>query len=103
MSRHTESMGDITIAQVALEQSLLTNTVADRPLLCDVYCIPSHNHQAFYLQVDGGKGFVCGWIVIVIVVILLISFIADGASWDAIDTLLGLGLLAFLFFRWIST
>ena len=42
-------------------------------------------------------------IVIVIVAILLISFIADGASWDAIDTLLGLGLLAFLFFRWIST
>lgn len=51
----------------------------------------------------GGKGFGCGWIVIVIVVILLISFIADGASWDAIDMLLGLGLLAFLFFRWIST
>ena len=51
----------------------------------------------------GGKGFGCGWIVVVIVAILLISFIADGASWDAIDTLLGLGLLAFLFFRWIST
>ena len=51
----------------------------------------------------GGNGFGCGWIVIVIFVILLISFIADGASWDAIDTLLGLGLLAFLFFRWIST
>ena len=31
----------------------------------------------------GGKGFGCGWIVIVIVVILLISFIADGARWDA--------------------
>lgn len=44
-----------------------------------------------------------GWGVIVIVVILLFSFIADGASWDAIDTLLGLGFLAFLFFRWIST
>ena len=52
---------------------------------------------------SGGKGFGCGWIVIVIVGILLISFIADGASWDAIDTLLGLGFLAFLFFRWIST
>ena len=51
----------------------------------------------------GGKGFGCGWIVIVIVAILLISFFADGASWDAIETLLGLGLLAFLFFRWIST
>ena len=51
----------------------------------------------------GGKGFGCGWIVIVIVVLMLIFFIADGTSWDAIDTLLGLGLLAFLFFRWIST
>lgn len=51
----------------------------------------------------GGKGFGCGWIVIVIVVLMLFFFIADGASWDAIDTLLGLGFLAFLFFRWIST
>lgn len=48
---------------------------------------------------NGGRGFGCGWIVIVIIVIMLISFIADGASWDAIDTLLGLGFLAFLFFR----
>ncbi len=44
-----------------------------------------------------------GWGVIVIVVFFLISFIADGASWVAIDRLLGFGLLAFLFFRWIST
>ena len=46
-----------------------------------------------------GGGFGLGWVVIVIVAIMLISFIADGASWDAIDTLLGLGLLAFLFAR----
>lgn len=52
---------------------------------------------------NGGAGFGCGWVVIVLVVIMLIFFIADGASWDAIDSLLGLGLLAFLFFRWIST
>lgn len=44
----------------------------------------------------GGWDFGCGWVVIVIVVIALISFIIDGASWDAIDTLLGLGFLAFL-------
>lgn len=44
-----------------------------------------------------------GWGVIVIVVIMLIFFIAEEASWDAIETLLGFGLLAFLFFRWIST
>ena len=57
---------------------------------------PSNGNRA-------GKGFGLGWVVIVLVVIMLIFFIADGASWDAIDTLLGLGLLAFLFFRWIST
>ena len=50
-----------------------------------------------------GLRFGWGWGVIVIAVIMLISFISDGASWDAIDTLLGLGFLAFLFFRWIST
>ena len=44
-----------------------------------------------------GGGFGCGWVVIVVV--MLIFFIVDGASWDAIDTLLGLGFLAFLFAR----
>lgn len=39
----------------------------------------------------GGKGLGCGWIVIVIAVIMLIFFIIDGASWDAIDSLLGSG------------
>ena len=45
----------------------------------------------------GSGGFGCGWVVIVIVACFLIFFIFSGASWDAIDTLLGLGLLAFLF------
>lgn len=54
MTRYEECIDDIVIAQVALEESLLTTTVQNRPLLCDVYCIPSHNHQAFYLQVYGG-------------------------------------------------
>lgn len=49
------------------------------------------------------RRFGLGWIPIVIVIIMLISFIADGASWVAIDRLLGFGLLAFLFLRWIST
>lgn len=40
----------------------------------------------------GGNGFGCGWIVIAVVAILLISFIAGGASQDAIDTLLGIGI-----------
>lgn len=44
----------------------------------------------------GGGGIGCAaWIVIGIVIILFISLIADGADWDAIDCLLGLGLLAF--------
>ena len=47
----------------------------------------------------GGRGFGRGWVVIVAVVILLISFIADGADWDTIDCLLAWGFLAFLFAR----
>ena len=43
--------------------------------------------------------FGAGWVVIVIVAILLISFIIMGTTWDAIDSLLGLGFLAFLFAR----
>lgn len=54
MTRYEECIDDIVIAQVALEESLLVTTVQNRPLLCDVYCIPAHNHQSFYLQVYGG-------------------------------------------------
>ena len=46
-----------------------------------------------------GSGFGCGWVVIVVVILMLIFFITEGASWDAISTLLGLGLIAFLFAR----
>lgn len=53
-------------------------------------------------QKPSGGGFGCGWVVIVIVAIMLLYFIFSGASWDAIDTLLGLGFLAFLFARFIS-
>ena len=52
--RFTEAFADIAIAQQAIEDSLLTYAVADGTLLCDVYCIPSHNHQAFYVQIYGG-------------------------------------------------
>ncbi len=51
---------------------------------------------------SGGSGIGCaGWIVIGIVVFMLISFIADGASWEAIETLLAFGLIAFLLARWL--
>ena len=44
----------------------------------------------------GGGGFGCGWIVIVVVAFYFVSFIFTGASWAAIETLLALGLIAFL-------
>lgn len=43
-----------------------------------------------------------GWIVICIVIFMLISFISDGASEEAISTLLGVGFIAYLFAQWIS-
>jgi len=48
------------------------------------------------------RRFGLGWVAIVVVAIMLIYFIAEGATWDAIDRLLGFGLIAFLFLRWIS-
>lgn len=50
-------------------------------------------------KVENGSNldFGLGWIVIAIVVLMLLLFIISGASVDAIDTLLGLGFLAFLF------
>lgn len=51
---------------------------------------------------SGGDGCGCVGIVVAIVAIMLIYFIFSGASWDAIDSLLGFGFLAFLFVRWIS-
>lgn len=51
---------------------------------------------------NGGGGkwdFGCGWVVIAIVAYMLIHFIFSGTGWEAIDTLLGLGFLAFLFAR----
>ena len=50
----------------------------------------------------GPKGPGCGgWIVIVIVVFMLISFISDGASAEAIEGLLAFGFIAFLLARWL--
>jgi len=51
---------------------------------------------------SGGGGIGCAaWIVIGIVVFMLISFLADGASWEAIETLLAFGILACLLARWL--
>ena len=43
-----------------------------------------------------------GWVVIGIVIFMLILFISDGASKEAISTLLGFGFIAYLFTQWIS-
>jgi len=43
-----------------------------------------------------------GWVVIVIVIYFLISFISSGADGESISTLLGFGFLAYLFAQWIS-
>jgi len=43
-----------------------------------------------------------GWAVIIIVCLMLIYFLFQGASWDAIDSLLGIGFLAYLFFNWFT-
>ena len=53
-------------------------------------------------QPGGGDGCGCVGVVVAIVAIMLIYFIFSGASWDAIDSLLGFGFLAFIFVRWLS-
>ena len=73
--------------------------------------MPNINDYHAYKSTSGGTGGQCGsggsgmgcaaWIVIGIVAFMLISFIADGASWEAIETLLAFGLIAFLLTRWL--
>lgn len=55
MESYEKCLADIAIAQSAMKKSLIPQTVADRPLLCDVYCNPSIHYQTFYLQVYGGS------------------------------------------------
>ena len=47
----------------------------------------------------GGRGIGSGWVVIVAVVIMLLFFAEKGASRDAIDCLLGWGVIAFIVVR----
>lgn len=64
-----------------------------------------HAYKSTTGSSNGGGGFGfgggCGCVVLVIVAIMLIYFIASGTSWEAIDTLLALGFLAFLFVRYM--
>ena len=51
---------------------------------------------------SSGGGIGCAaWLVIAMVVFMLIFFIADGASWEAVECLLAFGLIAFLIARWL--
>lgn len=43
-----EYFEEIEIAEQKLQKQMLNNIVRDAKLVCDVYCIPSHNHQAFF-------------------------------------------------------
>lgn len=73
--------------------------------------MPNINDYHAYKSTSGGTGGQGGsgrsgmgcaaWIVIGIVAFMLISFIADGVSWEAIETLLTFGLIAFLLTRWL--
>lgn len=48
---------------------------------------------------SGNRPSGAGWVVIIVVGYFFLHFLFSGASWDAIDTLLGLGLIAYLFFN----
>ena len=51
---------------------------------------------------SSGGGIGCAaWLVIAMVVFMLIFFIADGASWEAVECLLAFGLIAVLIARWL--
>ncbi len=45
-----EYFAEIKIAEEKLQEQMLNNIVRDDKLVCDVYCIPSHNHQAFFFK-----------------------------------------------------
>ena len=70
--------------------------------------MPNLNDYHAYKSTSGGSGGSGGgrigcaaWIVIVVVVFLLFFFIAEGASWEAIECLLAFGIIAFMFVRWL--
>ena len=49
----------------------------------------------------GGSGCGCSTAVIIIVAILLVCFLFQESSWEAMESLLGLGFIAFLIVRWL--
>lgn len=41
---------EIEIVERKFQEQMLNDIVCDAKLVCDVYCIPSHNHQAFFCK-----------------------------------------------------
>lgn len=41
---------EIEIAEQKLREQMLNSIVRDYKLVCDVYCVPSHNHQTFFFK-----------------------------------------------------
>ncbi len=46
-----EYFAEIEIAEQTLQEQMLNNIVGNAKLVCDIYCIPSHNHQAFFCKI----------------------------------------------------
>lgn len=55
----TYCLDDIAIAQAHLADSRLLSAVSTDELICDIYVLPSHNHQTYYVQLyKDAEGFV---------------------------------------------
>ena len=44
-------LDDIAVAQMCLDDSKLSAAFSSERLICDIYALPSHNHQTFYVQI----------------------------------------------------
>ena len=72
--------------------------------------MPNLNNYHAYKSTSGGTGggsggnnIGCGgYVVIIIVIIMLLAMIVKGSDWEAIDSLLGVGLLVFLVANWFT-
>ena len=63
--------------------------------------IHSPNEYNAYKNTSGGSGGPSGsgWVIIVIVGVAFLYFLFSGAGWEAIETLLALGLIAYWLFK----
>lgn len=45
-----EYITDVLTAEKSLQEARLDSVICAERLVCDLYCIPSHNHQSFFLK-----------------------------------------------------